>query len=67
MLWEPGTHALKIQGELVLAFLGKMGLTAINLMSSCSGPEYTYESSTAQTTIDYIGLDKELQKNPFHS
>ena len=55
------------RGRLVSAFLGKMGLSAINLLPSCTGPQYTYESSTAQTTIDYICLDKELQKNPFHS
>ena len=55
------------RGRLVSAFLGKMGLTAINLLPSCTGPKYTYESSTAQTTIDYICFDEELQKNPFYS
>ena len=54
------------RGRLVSAFLGKMGLTAINLLPSYTGPQYTCESSTAQTTIDYICLDEELQKNPFH-
>ena len=55
------------RGRLVSTFLEKMGLIAINLLPTCTGPQYTYESSTAHTTIDYICFDDELKKNPFHS
>lgn len=48
------------RGRYVKELLQKLDLTAINLLPSCLGPSYTYESSSAHTTVDYICLNSSL-------
>lgn len=50
------------RGRLVKGLFQKLNLTAVNLLSNCSGPCHTYESTRSCTTVDYIWLDNDLLK-----